>query len=86
MLRQIEMILLPWQQLPQAIIFTPCVTTYFLYIYTTIDMVTEHFKLQINFISFIKKGQLKIKYKKRNLSDFVFFHKIAKIKKQNSKR
>lgn len=81
MLRQIEMILLPWQQLPQAIIFTPCVTTYFLYIYTTIDMVTEHFKLQIHFISFIKKGQLKIKYTKRSLSELAFLHKKAQIKK-----
>lgn len=56
MLRQIEMILLPWQQLPQAIIFTPCVTTYFLYIYTTIDMVTEHFKIANKFYFLHKKG------------------------------
>lgn len=55
------------------------------YLHDNIDMVTEHFKLQINFISFIKKkGQQKIK-RNKNLSEFCFLYKITQIKKNLKK-
>lgn len=62
MLRQIEMITVALVTLTSSNNFYP-MRNHFLsvYFHDNIDMVTEHFKLQINFISFIQKnGQQKI--------------------------
>lgn len=63
MLRQIEMITVTLVTLTSSNNFYP-MRNHFLsvYLHDNIDMVTEHFKLQINFISFIKKKDNK-KYK-----------------------